>query len=378
MSTELELRVMPTMRIADEPFKQKAYFFFDGNDRKSSGKQKEKFMIRALRSIVIGIIFLSVTPVFSQEAKLIEAAKKEGGKVVVYGSLEADTADAIRLAFEKKTGLGVDYWRASTTKVVDRAISEVRAKKPLFDVILVHDAEMRLLFKENIVGRYDSPMFKDFTKESIDRDLGPRYRDTIIGIVYNKGMISPAAAPKSMEDLVKPQFREKLVMPDPTQHLTTMQWVASIEKLMGKEKAEKFIRDLATTKPLLVESLLPAAERVSTGESPIAITYIKFSYLFGLKGAPLDYVRTDRMMGEGSYIMLATKPPHPNAGKALIDFFLDDESMKILAEKGEFVTRKGVHPPIPGADKIKFLEMTHLDQNGFAEKRKEYQKVFLQ
>ena len=81
-------------------------------------------------------------------------------------------------------------------------------------------------------------------------------------------------------------------------------------------------------------------------------------------------------MGEGSYIMLATKPPHPNAGKALIDFFLDDESMKILAEKGEFVTRKGVHPPIPGADKIKFLEMTHLDQNGFAEKEKNTRRSF--
>ena len=304
-------------------------------------------MIRTVQLILISLLFLAVTPVFSQEAKLVEAAKNEGGKVVVYGSLEADTSDAIRIAFEKKTGLGIDYWRASTTKVVDRAISEVRAKKPLFDVILVHDAEMRLLFKENIVSRYDSPMFKDFTKESIDRDLGPRYRDTIIGIVYNKGIVSPADAPKSMEDLVKPQFRGKLVMPDPTQHLTTLQWVASIEKLMGKEKAEKFIRDLAATKPLLVESLLPAAERVSTGESPIAITYIKFSYLFGLKGAPLDYVRTDKMMGEGSYIMLATKPPHPSAGKALIDFFLDDQSMKILAEKGEFVTRKGVHPPIP-------------------------------
>jgi ABC-type Fe3+ transport system substrate-binding protein len=147
---------------------------------------------------------------------------------------------------------------------------------------------------------------------------------------------------------------------------------------MGKEKADRFVRDLAATKPLLVESLLPAAERVSSGETPIAITYIKFSYLFGLKGAPLDYVRSDKMLGEGSYIMLASKPAHANAGKAFIDFFLDDESMKILAKNGEFVTRKGIHPPIPGAEQIKFIEMTHFDQNGFTEKKKEYQKIFLQ
>jgi iron(III) transport system substrate-binding protein len=76
--------------------------------------------------------------------------------------------------------------------------------------------------------------------------------------------------------------------------------------------------------------------------------------------------------------MLASKPAHSNGGKAFIDFFLDDNSMKILAQNGEFVTRKGVHPPIPGAEKIKFIEMTHLDENGFAEKKKEYQKLFLQ
>ena len=89
-------------------------------------------------------------------------------------------------------------------------------------------------------------------------------------------------------------------------------------------------------------------------------------------------MRSDKMLGEGSYIMLASKPVSSNAGKAFIDFFLGKESMKIMAQQGEFVTRKGIHPPIPGAEKIKFIEMTHFDQNGLAEKRKEYHKIFLQ
>ena len=313
----------------------------------------------------------------AQDASLIEAAKKEGGKVVLYGSLEPDTTDLIIKGFVKKTGLKVDYWRASTTKVVDRVLAEYRAKKTLVDVILVHDAEMRLLFKENVVSRYASPMFKDFTKESIDPQLGPRYRDTIIGILYNKSMVKQDA-PKSLEDIVKPQFRGKLVMPDPTQHITTTGWVASLATLMGNEQADKFIRDLAAMKPLLVDGLLSAAERISTGEASVGVSYVKFSYLYGLKGAPLDYVRSDRMLGEGSYIMLASKPVSPNAGKAFIDFFLGDESMKIMAKQGEFVTRKGIHPPIPGAENIKFIEMTHFDQNGLAEKKREYQKIFLQ
>jgi iron(III) transport system substrate-binding protein len=330
-----------------------------------------------LSSFAMAIIFASAT-VYGQDAKLIEGAKKEGGKAVVYGSLESGTTDAIIKAYRKKTGLDVDYWRASATKVMDRALSEYRAGKPLFDIILTNDNPMQIMFKEGIFAKYESPTFKDFNKDSIDPNLGPRYRNVIIGVVYNKSIIKPADAPKTLEDLVKPQYRGKLVMPDPTQHTTTTQWVASLYKVMdSKEKADKFIRDLAATKPILVESLLPAAKRVTTGETPIAITYVKYAYVYGKEGAPLEYVRLGKMMGDGHYLTLSNKAPHPNAGKAFIDYFLGDESMKTLAQEGEFVNRKGVYPPLADADKIQFVEMLDLDKKQFAEKKKEFQAIFL-
>ena len=318
----------------------------------------------------------AIAPAFSQSSILVEAGKKEG-KAVVYGSLESDSAAAIFDAFKKKTGIEVDYWRASATKVMDRALSEYRAGRPLFDIILTNDNPMQIMFKEGIFAKYDSPSAKDFTKESIDPNLGPRYRNVVIGVVYNKSLISAAEAPKTLEDLVKPQYRGKIVMPDPTQHTTTTQWVASLEKLMGKEKADKYIRDLAAQKPILVESLLPAAERVSTGETPIAITYIKYVQIFGQRGAPLDYLRLGKFMGDGHYLTLGNKAPHPNAGKALIDYFLGPESMTSLAKLGEFVNRKGIYPPLPDADKIQFVEMHDLNSKQFAEKKKEYQQIFL-
>src|SRR5438067_3067730 len=333
---------------------------------------KQTYFLSALFAAMI----LSAGPLYSQSANLIAAGKKEG-KAVVYGSLESDVAETAFNAFKKKTGIEVDYWRASATKVMDRALSEYRAGKPLFDIILTNDNPMQIMFKEGIFAKYDSPSAKDFTEESLDPNLGPRYRNVIIGVVYNKSIINPAEAPKSLEDLVKPQYRGKLVMPDPTQHTTTTQWVASLEKLMGKEKAEKYIRDLAAQKPILVESLLPAAERVATGETPIAITYVKYTYIFGQKGAPLDYVRLGKMMGDGHYLTLDKKAPHPNAGKALIDFFLGPESMSTMATKSECVNRKGIYQPLPAADKIQLVEMYALDSKQFAEKKKEYQQIFL-
>ena len=58
------------------------------------------------------------------------------------------------------------------------------------------------------------------------------------------------------------------------------------------------------------------------------------------------------MLSIGQYLALSAKAPRPNGGKAFIDFFLGDESMRILAKMGEFVNRKGIHPPLADADKI--------------------------
>lgn len=181
------------------------------------------------------ILFLFGTA-FAQDAKLIEAAKKEGSNVVVYGSLDSDTGEAIGNAFSKRTGIRMDYWRASSTKVMDRAVSEYRAGKPLFDVVINNASPMQILLKEGMLAKYDSPSTKGFSKDVIDPNLGPRYRNVVIGIIYNKDAIKPAEAPKTLEDLVKPQYRGKLVMPDPRQNTTTTQWLASLHKIMGKTR----------------------------------------------------------------------------------------------------------------------------------------------
>ena len=337
-------------------------------------------MVKTKLLALIGFALVVALPasLCAQDAKLVEAAKKEGGRVVVYGSIENDTMDLISAAFKKKTGLDADYWRSSSTKVMDRVLGESRTGKPLYDAVLTITPPMEFMYKEGALGKYDSASANAFPKEVIHPNLGPQYRNSIIGIVYHAGIIKPTEAPKSLEDLLKPQYRGKVVMPDASQHTTTAQWLASLYKVMGgKEKADKFIRDLAATKPLLVESLTPAGERVSTGETPIGIAFLKNVVFYGKKGIPLDYVRLGKFMGDGNAVALAAKAPHPNAGKAFIEFFLGEEGLKIMAGIGEFVTRKGIYPPLPDADKIELVEMIDMDQKAYAEKMAEYRKIFL-
>jgi iron(III) transport system substrate-binding protein len=329
------------------------------------------------RGLIAIIVLLSVPRVvFAQDAGLIAAGKKEG-RVVVYGSLESDIFDDIKSAFEKKTGITIDYWRASAASLTDRAIGEHRSNKVQSDVIVTNSTPMLIMLKENVFTKYISPAAKDFAPDIVHPVLGPRYRTGVVGVIYNKSVIKPDAAPKSLDDLLKPEFRGKVAMPDPTRGVIAASWPASLYKLMGKDKAGKFIRDFAASRPAIVEGVLNAAERVTTGETPLGISYLKYVVAFGQKGAPLDYVREPKMLGHGHYIGVDAKAARPNAAKAFIDFFLSEDSMKIMARMGEFVTRKGVYPPLDGADKIQEIEMDELDTAGFAEKRKEYSKLFL-
>jgi iron(III) transport system substrate-binding protein len=324
------------------------------------------------------LLSFMVPSAFGQTAKLVEAAKKEGGKVIVYTSLETFTADALQKAFTSKTGLQMEYWRGASTEIVDRVLSEHRLGKPVCDVVATTGDHMRLMFKEGAFAKYDSPALAAFSKDAIDPNLGARYRNVLYGVIYNKNSIRASDAPKALVDVVKPEYRGKLVMPHPVNHTLTTQWLASLDKIMPKAQAEKFIHDLAAAKPIFVESIVPAADRVGTGETPIGITFVRFVLTYNKQGANLDYVRDYNMLGDGQYIDLGAKAPRPNAGKAFIDFFLGEESMKIQADTGEFVNRKGIYPPLADADKIKFVQMYSFGKKDYEEKQKEYKKLFLQ
>ena len=221
----------------------------------------------------------------------------------------------VAAALKKRHGLDVEYWRAASNKVTDRIATETRAGKPGFDVVVTTDVTLQLISKDGFLGKYDSPSARFFPKDVINTTLGsPSYRNSIIGIVYNTSAIKPADAPKSLEDLVKPQYKGKVVFPSSQPACDDGAVADKPAQDPGKERLRKFIRDLAASKPLLVESLTPAGERITTGEAPIGVAFLKNVVFYGKKGVPLDYSRLGKFMGDGQSIALAAKPIHANGG----------------------------------------------------------------
>jgi hypothetical protein len=68
---------------------------------------------------------------FRSSPELVEAAKKEQGKIILYGSLESPVVEAVSQAFRKKTGPDAQYWRASAMSVMNCSMSEHRGQSHL-------------------------------------------------------------------------------------------------------------------------------------------------------------------------------------------------------------------------------------------------------
>ena len=134
-------------------------------------------------------------------------------------------------------------------------------------------------------------------------------------------------------------------MPDPSRHFTTGVWVRNLEQFYGKDWLA-FAGKLAAAKPVLVESFIPSAQKIISGEARAGITYVKYVHIFGKDGAPLDYVRLPKMLADGHHVGIQAKAPHPSAARLFEDFFISPDGMRILAAEGEFVTAKGLYPVI--------------------------------
>ena len=312
----------------------------------------------------------------SGQARL-DAAKKEG-KVVIYGSLESGIMDEIEKAFTRRYGIPIEYFRAASNKTLDRVMTESRAGRVTSDVVVTNRGPMLLLKKEGIFAKYVSPEAANFPDELKDPDglLSPIYRQVIVGILYNTKLVKPGDAPKSLDDLLEPKWAGKWTMPDPSRHFTTGIWVKNLDEIYGKDFMS-VVKKMAAAKPILVESFIPSAQKVISGEALAGITYLKYVYIFGKDGAPLDYVRLPKFLADGHNVGIQAKAPHPNAARLFEDFFISKEGMQILAKEGEFVTAKGLYPPIKDADKIKAVSMDEIDRAEYKKWSAELRRIFV-
>ena len=322
------------------------------------------------------LIFMTAcsTPLFAQPID-IDAAKKEG-KVVVYAAVPPQTMKVINDPFEKKYGIRVEYWRASTTGILERALNEWRVGQAGADVIEGNKGPQLILKAEGVFDKFIPPSAGKFPRQFLEADgiLTP-WRFNPISILYNTELVKKQELPKSLGDLLLPGWKGKITIPDPARHTTTAQFLADLDRYEGI-KWREFARGLAQQQPLLVESFAPIVNTVVKGEAHLGLTYLK--YVGQYKG-PIDYVRLNKYLADTNYLGVGRKAAQPNAGKLYVEYICSPEGQKAMAATGEFVLAPQVTPAIAGATEVaqRTIFMEEPTAEEFKKLREEMRQIFL-
>ena len=281
----------------------------------------------ALSSIVPTAAPAQITP------ELVAAAKKEG-EVMFYGAITVNSSKAIGDAFEKRYGIKLRHWRGDATELINRSLAEARAGKPGFDVTLGNEVVMQALDERQMFAVFEPPAAKNYPKQFLDADkkMTP-WRVLPYGINFNHQLVKAAEAPKSWEELTEPKWKGKFGLANPGIHVTTLQFVLNLDKLLGP-KWLQVVEGWVRNEPRVGRSLADNIQPLTSGEVQVAVGYIKDKYQYP---GPIEYVRMNRYLASLSFVAINRQAPHPNAARLFTEFFVGPEAQRIFGNYGEYV-----------------------------------------
>jgi iron(III) transport system substrate-binding protein len=272
--------------------------------------------------------------------RLIAGAKKEG-VVTVYSSITVDDQKVLVAAFERKYGVKLQFWRASSESILQRTMVEYRGGRYEADAIETSAAEMESLHREKLLIEVKSPHIADIVPAALrpHREwVGDRLN--IISAGYNTSLVRKQDAPKTYEDLLDPKWKGKLGI-----EADDAVWFGALANTMGEGKTIKLFRDLVRINGLSVRkghTLL--ANLVISGEVPYALTLYHYkAEQLKNAGAPLDWHVLPpgfaRFLGTG----IMRRAPHPHGAVLFLDFMLSD-AQRVLLDRDFTPTNMKVKP----------------------------------
>jgi iron(III) transport system substrate-binding protein len=288
-----------------------------------------------LTTLALVLAARAVTFAATATDALVEAARREG-EVVYYASMNLSEANALIGAFEKRHPfIKVKLNRTGSEKLLTRVLTEARAKKNLADVIQTVEFSMHIFSRSGILARYVPQANALYPKEFKEDGFWTTvyYNAYVTG--YNTKLVTPQALPKSYDDLLAPQWKDKLMIES-----TKADWFAGMLQILGQERGLNYMRALAKQQPSPREGHELLAQLVAAGEGVFDINIPAASVeRMKERGAPIDWTA----LGPVPAIMVGTgisnQAPHPNAAKLFLEFVLSRDGQKLMQTPGRLVAR---------------------------------------
>lgn len=263
----------------------------------------------------------------SRHQRLVQAARIEGS-LTVYTSNAADTLKVLSADFEKRYGVRVDAWRASSAKVLQRAVAEKRANRWDFDAVSVSSLELEALSREKLLQEINSGWHGEMLEGTLPahRRWAPQFINVFVQ-AYNTQAVKKRDLPERWTDLVEPRWKGMLGV-----EAKAGEWYCSLLRNLGEKKGKELFRQIAARNGLSVRSGNSVlANMVVSGEVPMALAV--YSHMIDQarqQGAPVDWFAIEPTIGRSNGVGVSRRPPHPNAALLYYEYAIGDAQPLML------------------------------------------------
>jgi len=284
-----------------------------------------RFPSLSVGNLIVAFFLSSFSSAMAQQ--MLDAARKEG-QVVFYASMEAQSAQQLGAAFEKKyPPIKVETVRIGSEKMTTRLIAEAQARKMSVDVVHQSAFDFYGVLQKGIFDSYLSPERSAFPADyRDDKGLWTLHSATLNVIAYNTRRFPGLPVPKGFWDLTAPNWKSQLIMDE-----NESKWMAGMMTYSGEAKTLELLRKLATqdiqfrTGHSLIQTM------VAAGERPVAVVACANGVDRRKKdGAPIDWIAPEPVIGLTFGLAVVKGAPHPSAAHLFVDFLLSHEGQEIL------------------------------------------------
>lgn len=286
--------------------------------------------------------WLSVSGAWAgSDAKIIEAAKREGA-VSYYTTMTLSQSKKVVDKFQQKYPfLKPELFRGGGDEVLNRILNEARGGLNAWDVVSTRGDSVLTLKNASLIAPYRSSESKFIDRDMVDDEgYWTAYYVNPYVLGYNTNLVSKDQVPKTYEALLDPKWKGRKISIDDSAY----GFLAGLIRAWGKEKAVDYFKKLAAQEPVVMRGNTNRVQLAMAGEYPLIIAYAPTIQRETSKGHPMDWVPLEPVPVQVNPMMLATKAPHPNAGKLFIDFLLSKEGQKMLVSFRRIPVREDIEP----------------------------------
>ena len=286
-------------------------------------------------------------------------------QLMVYTALETDQLKAYQEAFNKvEPNVEIKWVRDSTGVITAKLLAE--KANPQADVVMgVAASSLALLDKNGMLEPYRPLNFDAIMSQYRDKKSPPAWFGMNVWgatICYNtvEGKRKNVPKPETWKDLLKPEYKGQVVMPNPassgTGFFDVTAWLTLWGDDNGKGGGWKYMDGLHQNIAQYTHSGSKPCNMASSGEYVVGISFEYRANSNKAKGAPIDLVFPKEGLGWDLEAFAIHK-----GTKKLADWASSKDAMKLYGKNFAITAQPGVAEPLANVPKDYEARLVKMD-----------------